>query len=1700
MAFDLGNFLRTGKKKLEGIYAQANMWDGGKTYNTVVNNRPVARPQQPSQTRPTQQRQPTQMPTLSQQVNDSYGTGFTSVGNRLRDLLDANTKADQLKRYANTGINETYQQEQARKTQIAQDQEVRRNAANQASAGGLSGLIDFFGKTPGSTAQMYGRLQNVKNPIAKTAIGIVNPTLGIQYLTGQAKRQGDTSLQYGRAANAFVENKKQQAGLGQKKNDNSWIYGGGQVATQLPAQLATGPLGLAGQSVQMASDEANKAEKKGKSNDMALLTGAVQGAASYASEKFGLDKFAPEGASPNMIINALKRFGTEGAQEAQQQFTQNLIANRLYDSAQGLKDGVLQSGILGGLAGGMSSVATDSFDAPAGSLRAKIREAKQNTTPLNQGGYVEVGRTPKNIHPEDQNVMSDFIDYQRGAYKPSPKEAQRLEIDAARIAERYGLDMPNTTEGLADVFDQRLQQDKFAMEAPVTQQPDPQSMAQRIRAAKERVLTPLNEGGYIQLGAPDPKDLSPDVKESFTKQGGFSSDVKNRLESNKLSKGDLERAGIIFDAKQVKKIAQTLPEFKDNPVMTYRKGNYSYTDAGYGRYPVPQKAYSGTLEFKHKNGVMRMNPEAILGEEMARKMAKLAKDGEQVDFKDLMKTTGNKVTTFEQSLDEEVGAIGRDVRPDGQPKGFILKETKGRAGRKDTVRVKRENGKLVATQQSEDVVGDKIADTLDIPKEQRVPTADEKVAQRVESSMMRGLKGDMTNKEIKAELSAREPTKPKMAANLKDKKVKQTFEQSTKEYLGLKNSAKIDRDATIADLNKRYKLSDKEKINAIAAIDNPSVMPMSPNVRKFKEEFKQLTDSAYKAYTSNGVKMGYVDSYLPRIYKNPETGQLLDRAEYELLQQGSKRMKGREAENVELDWLVEKDPTKLLSRYYESMDKAVAGQKYLKNLEDNGLVIASSEPMRGLRPIVAEGMQSQDGMIYYAQKDVANKLNTMFGSKEATNTVEKIFEKGQGLNSFFQSFVLSGGVPNTPINAFGIMQVMKEGMALHPIKAGKAFAAGMNKGLADKMFTNKKEILKLMAANDLDVRVDLSKTGKSGTQRIKDAFKDQGVKSGINKAWDEFTNDATFGRFMPMLETLHFEQVYKSARNRGASIADASALAAKSTKNFYGKSGEYKLETRSKAAQDASGALLFAPRFRESMLNFWGKNVQALNPKNLGKVEYRDNQKFMVASALTFAAMTVLNEALNGVQMWDNPDGKKDKLIIPEAALRKLGINTEGKDIAIPFLPSLATVPRNAASLAANLATGKFNEAGKNLKAFASMPIKTAGEIITNEDYFGNKIVQDDSSPLQKFTQAGSYIASSNMQPWIREGLNAAAQNWSPEAKKTWGIKDKSKFEAVSNAAEAPLRFYNPKYYRYDNGWTPKGEQGRTYTMAEQRERAGVKKQIDAIPDQLKLSNTQKAAFKALNTYNFDSDGNLKLDNDPFYQAKRATALQDDGVFEAMKKRAELENKLNGKPIDPIYTVSPSERRKLLWKKTLPQGTTDPTISKMYGEEWYQNYRAEEDKYFKDKRDYNKRMGYKDNSSENSNPYPEANKQLQAKLDYYYTLPKGTGARSAFLRSNPDVLKQWDRVEAWKNGERAQVGLGEIDSGNSYAYGSSRGGSGGGRGKKASTSIMDAYNLQSTTNKRLRQLLAGTTAKSSAPKKVATSKPTLKKITVNTKA
>lgn len=214
------------------------------------------------------------------------------------------------------------------------------------------------------------------------------------------------------------------------------------------------------------------------------------------------------------------------------------------------------------------------------------------------------------------------------------------------------------------------------------------------------------------------------------------------------------------------------------------------------------------------------------------------------------------------------------------------------------------------------------------------------------------------------------------------------------------------------------------------------------------------------------------------------------------------------------------------------------------------------------------------------------------------------------------------------------------------------------------------------------------------------------------------------------------------------------------------------------------------------------------------------------------------------------------------------------------------------------------------------------------------------------------------------------------------------------------------------------------------------------------LDNKTRQWFESAHGSVKNRDGSVtEFTDDPLYVVKRAGDLLDDKKFEAEKQYAYLQNKQDGKPIDPIFNLSRDLRLKVLQKKQLPPGAKDPELSNLYTQEWYQDLQNQQEKYYAAKQAYNSSKGYKNNTAENT--YPTAPPAIQRVMDQFNNLPKGTGARSQWIRNNPQAFAamkdQWAKKDHWENQQRIGRGLAATEGAEGVANGfqnSSSGGSG----------------------------------------------------------
>lgn len=272
------------------------------------------------------------------------------------------------------------------------------------------------------------------------------------------------------------------------------------------------------------------------------------------------------------------------------------------------------------------------------------------------------------------------------------------------------------------------------------------------------------------------------------------------------------------------------------------------------------------------------------------------------------------------------------------------------------------------------------------------------------------------------------------------------------------------------------------------------------------------------------------------------------------------------------------------------------------------------------------------------------------------------------------------------------------------------------------------------------------------------------------------------------------------------------------------------------------------------------------------------------------------------------------------------------------------------------------------------------------------------------------------------------------------------------------------------------------------------------------FNQNEKSAFDSLHPSKTNFLGEELMDDDvSIYNSAARLDIYNrfPRVFQADKKEDAWQRK-NGGFGNPLFDLKDWQVKKVLEKEALPPGAKDPELSNLYDKPWYEDYRTQKSAFFTALK--NKAAADGRPWAKTDNPYPETPPQLQKVMDFYSSLPKGTGARSGWIQANPQLwgamTNQWAMIDNWQNKQRGKRGLaateGEegIKGGFKEAYGSSYGSKGGGRGKKGFTPPKGTGTASTTSNLKTLQK----SAKVSKGKKVAVKKPNIKKVTIpNTK-
>lgn len=224
-----------------------------------------------------------------------------------------------------------------------------------------------------------------------------------------------------------------------------------------------------------------------------------------------------------------------------------------------------------------------------------------------------------------------------------------------------------------------------------------------------------------------------------------------------------------------------------------------------------------------------------------------------------------------------------------------------------------------------------------------------------------------------------------------------------------------------------------------------------------------------------------------------------------------------------------------------------------------------------------------------------------------------------------------------------------------------------------------------------------------------------------------------------------------------------------------------------------------------------------------------------------------------------------------------------------------------------------------------------------------------------------------------------------------------------------------------------------------------------------KLNGNELAGFNSLHPTkkNFLGDTVSEIDSTYNPAAKLDIYNRYPKVFEA-DKQLDKKSQQEGNPGNPLFKLQSWQVKKVLEKDNLPPGSKDPELSKLYTQPWYQDYQSQKSSYFSAVKTKAETSGKSFGSQ--TNPYPTTSAKLQKTMDYYSSLPKGNGARSTWIKSNPGqwqaMQDQFAKIDNWQNVQRGKRGLDTTEgaAGVAAGYGTSSGGSYG-SGKKTDPSL-----------------------------------------------
>jgi hypothetical protein len=531
----------------------------------------------------------------------------------------------------------------------------------------------------------------------------------------------------------------------------------------------------------------------------------------------------------------------------------------------------------------------------------------------------------------------------------------------------------------------------------------------------------------------------------------------------------------------------------------------------------------------------------------------------------------------------------------------------------------------------------------------------------------------------------------------------------------------------------------------------------------YRESYEEIKKAVAKSMEDKGVDKDLIEAYLKGEGLPTEMAKTLKMNPFFTRERSFETYE--EAMKYGLTPKYEKI-SQLVGHYVEKMNEVIANQKLIDDLIASKKL--TSKPRYGLKGV---DIPNHEGM-YFADAKIANHLNDFFRNEDGLNIAQKPLKTLAKLSKGLQNIVLAGGIPKSNANFFVAGFLDKElktaigsvatgniKKAVTHLKVLPTFVRSNFIKPSQKFFEKRLEngTLLRMAGQGIDVSNFVGNYKETNRGFIK-FFKNTKAKEILGEGYDRVLGEKTFNSFLPMQTTTLFEDTYKQGIKNGLSEEKASKLAGDTIKNYMGVIDR----TVGKTTDDFISAFAFAPKFREGLIKSTWNTVKSIDPRTWKNPAFADNRKLLIGSLLVgFGVYNELNKKLNGHPMSENETGKKLELKIP---------GKDGKVYYVPFAPSQLAFFRNIAEAGLAVGEGDTKTVRQKIGSNLSMGVKLINDIISNQDYFGNEIY-DDQAPLRE--QARDVVKYL--------GLNANH----PYAKGVWNI-------VVNKNAEK-----NPIYPKY---------------------------------------------------------------------------------------------------------------------------------------------------------------------------------------------------------------------------------------------------------------------------------------------------------------